>query len=309
VDLLSTVLRELRFESAAYRWIDVGSPFRLGFHRAGLRGVHIMARGSCELALDDGSSILLAEGDLVILPRGDGHVLRSPGADDRVRTVSSFDLAMRTPTAQLHAGGATPDTTVVCGAFIVGEADHPMLRGLPKVIHVPGSNERAREWLAPLVAAISVEAFEAGPGSDLVMARLSDALLVQALRHYADASDEPGWLGGLRNPALAPTIEAMREDLAAAWTVESLARLAGMSRAAFAARFADVVGVPAISYLTSLRMRRARELLANRELTVSAVARQVGYRSEVAFAAAFKRDCGTSPGAYRRGVAEPAPTH
>jgi transcriptional regulator GlxA family with amidase domain len=197
----------------------------------------------------------------------------------------------------------------VCGAFIVGEPDHPVLRGLPKVIHVPGSNERAREWLAPLVAAISVEAFDAGPGSDLVMARLSDALLVQALRHHADTSDEPGWLGGLRNPALAPVIEAMHQDLATAWTVESLAGLAAMSRAAFAARFADVIGVPAISYLTSLRMRRARELLANRELTVSAVARQVGYRSEVAFAAAFKRDCGTSPGAYRRAVAEPAPTH
>jgi len=96
----------------------------------------------------------------------------------------------------------------------------------------------------------------------------------------------------------------MHADPAGPWTVESLARTAGLSRATFAARFTDRVGEPAMRYLLSLRIQRAKTLLRSREATVAVVAGQVGYGSDVAFAAAFKREVGTSPGAYRRSVGE-----
>src|SRR4051794_17122923 len=98
MDLLSAVLRELRFASAAYRWLELGVPFAVSFDRAGLRGVHIIDRGRCELVLGDGTVTALAAGDVVILPRGDPHVLRGGAA---AVAVAGFDLAMRHPDARI----------------------------------------------------------------------------------------------------------------------------------------------------------------------------------------------------------------
>jgi AraC-like DNA-binding protein len=303
MDLLSAVLRELRFESAGYRWLELGVPFRIGFDQPGLRGVHIIARGGCELVLPDGAVDRLTTGDLVIFPRGDAHVLRSPGTGAG-STVAGFELAMRTPGTRLRAGGPSVDTVVVCGAFLVGEPDHPALRGLPRTIHLPGEAGRPPPWLAPLVDALAAEAFDGGPGSDLVMARLSDALLIRAIRHHSDTITQPGWLAGLRDPHVAAALAAIHADPARPWTLTSLANTAGLSRAAFAARFTGRVGEPAMRYLLSLRMQRAKTLLQDQQATVAAVATQVGYHSDVAFTAAFKREVGTSPGAYRRSATQ-----
>jgi len=280
-DLLSAVLRELRFESAAYRWLELGDRFSIDFDQAGLRGVHIIAEGRCELVLRDGKAIALTAGDVVILPSGDSHVLRSPGP----------------PTA---IGGAGDRTVVVCGAFVVGEPDHPALRGMPAVIHLPGTDGRPPAWVATLVDALRTEAFDGGPGSDLVMARLSDALLIRALRQHSGNADRPGWLAGLGDPCIAAALAAIHGDLAYPWTLPTLAATAGLSRAAFAARFTERVGRPPMRYLLALRMQRARTLLRDERATVATVAGRVGYGSDVAFAAAFKREVGTSPGAYRR---------
>ncbi|MFF5293037.1 AraC family transcriptional regulator [Paractinoplanes globisporus] len=299
VDVLSLLLRELRFESAAYRWLELGAPYRVRFDHPGLRGVHIVARGGCALVLDDGTATPLGEGDLVILPGGDRHELRSPPAVDSlaVPVVSGLDVAMRTPGTRLRIGASAADTVVVCGAFLVGEPDHPALRGLPAVIHVPGGS-----GLRPYLDALSAEAFDGGPGADLVMARLSDALLVRALRHHAQTVDRPGWLTGLRDPYVSRALAAIHADLGRQWTVAALARTAGLSRAAFAARFTERVGEPVIRYLQSARMQRARTLLRAERATIAAVAARVGYSSDVAFAAAFRRHVGCTPGQWRQSV-------
>ncbi|BAK37002.1 putative AraC family transcriptional regulator [Microlunatus phosphovorus NM-1] len=292
------MLRELRFESAAYRWLELGAPFRIGFDEPGLRGVHIVVEGGCELVTAEGSVVRLDAGDLVLLPRGDAHEIRS--AERGGRLESGFDLAMRTPGTRLRAGGSGARTVVVCGAFVVREMHHPALLGLPHLIRVPGVDGRPPAWLAPYVSALATEAFEGEAGSDLVMARLSDALLVRALRHHGESGGGSGWLSGLRDPYVAVALRLLHEDPARPWTLASLARAVGLSRAAFAARFTERVGQPAMQYLLSLRMQRARSMLRDQRATVAAVATRVGYTSDVAFAAAFKREVGTTPGAYRR---------
>jgi AraC-like DNA-binding protein len=104
----------------------------------------------------------------------------------------------------------------------------------------------------------------------------------------------------LRDPYIAPVLAAVHADPGRPWTLTGLAAEAGLSRAAFAARFTRCVGEPAMRYLLALRMSRARTLLRDERATVAAVAAQVGYQSEVGFAAAFKREVGVSPGSYRR---------
>lgn len=299
-DILSQALREMRFASAGYRRLELGTPFGIAFTQAGLRGVHIVLSGACELVLGDGHVEEIDAGDLVILPRADPHVLRSRGAGP-AQTVSSAQLAAQSNT-RLHAGGPGAPTAILCGAFVVGEPDHPALRGLPPVVHVRGADGAVVPWLRPYIDAVTAEVSDGGAGSDLVMARLSDALVIRSLRHHSDTVDEPGWLAALRDPCLAPALHALHTDLARPWTVASLARIAGQSRATFAARFTDRVGEPVIGYLLALRMQRARTLLRDERLTIAAIANRVGYQSDVAFATAFKREHRITPGAYRSGV-------
>jgi AraC-like DNA-binding protein len=304
-DVLGAVLRELRFTSAAYRWIEMSGPFRLVFDHPGLRGVHLIAGGGCELVLADGTVTALAAGDTVILPRGDDHELRSGRG---AAPTSGLELAARTPGSRLRGGGPGAVTaTIVCGAFVAGDPDHPALRGLPRVVHVPGSDGRPPAWLTPYVEALRQEAFDGGPGSEVVMARLSDALIARALRHHGSVTDHPGWLAGLRDPHVAAALAALHADPAGPWTLAGLAAVAGLSRTAFAARFTACVGEPAMRYLQSLRLHQARVLLRDERLTVAAVAARVGYTSDVAFAATFRRVFGVPPATWRRATSPPPP--
>jgi AraC-like DNA-binding protein len=298
-DVLGAVLRELRFTSAAYRWIEMVAPFRLAFDHPGLRGVHLIAAGGCDLVLADGAVTALTAGDTVILPRGDDHELRTGRT---AKVTSGFELAAGRPGTRLRGGdpAADPAVTIVCGAFLAGDPEHPALRGLPRVLFVPGTGGRPPAWLTPYVEALRQEAFDGGPGSDVVMARLSDAMIARALRHHAVVTDHPGWLAGLRDPHLAAALSALHADPAHPWTLPELAAIAGLSRTAFAARFTARVGEPAMRYLQSLRLHQARNLLRDERLTVSAVAARVGYTSDVAFAAMFRRETGVPPGVWRR---------
>jgi AraC-like DNA-binding protein len=215
--------------------------------------------GSCLLEVADGTTRVLREGDVVVLPRGDSHVLRSlPAAEEA-------------PTGRRHGGGCA----LLCGAFLVREHEHPVLGALPHVVSIPRAEEPA---VGPLV----------------------DALVVSALRFHARTAPDAGWLGGLRDPRIAPVLTAVHRDPAHPWTVEELAAVSRLSRAAFSARFTAQVGQPAMRYVTAIRMQRARTLLRDEGATVASVATRLGYGSEVAFAAAFKRVTGQNPGRYRR---------
>jgi AraC-like DNA-binding protein/mannose-6-phosphate isomerase-like protein (cupin superfamily) len=298
MDLLSTVLREMRFEAAGYRRLALRAPWAISFHQQGLRGIHIVVEGRCEIVLEGATPRLLNAGDLVIAPRADAHVLRSLGK--RARIVPASDLTARSEGGQIRLDGTGEETIVVCGAFVFHEADHPALAALPRIIHVPGEDGRAPRWLGGFVDAVTAEAFDDGPGSSVVMARLSDALVARALRFHLEKTNEPGWLQGLADPHVAKALAAIHDQLEQPWTVASLARVAGMSRAAFAARFSAKVGEAPMAYLIRQRMRRAMTLLRDEQSTLARVAESVGYGSEAALSAAFKRHTGTPPGAYRR---------
>jgi AraC-like DNA-binding protein len=299
LDVLSAVLRELRLESVAYHRLELHAPWRIVFDQPGVRGVHVVMRGRCELVLKGAPPLLLEPGDLMLATRGDAHVLCSEGGR-RAPAVSAADLPRSDDGGHIRVGGGGAETVVLCGAFFFREEDHPALSALPRVLHVPSQSGRAPHWLAGYIDALSAEVFESGPGSELVMARLSDALVARALRFHLEQEAEPGWLRGLNDPYIAKSLSAMHDDLRRAWTLPALARVAGLSRAAFAARFAEKVGQTPMRYLLQCRMRRAMSMLSREQATLAKVADSVGYGSEAALSAAFKRVAGVAPGAYGR---------
>ncbi len=211
--MLDSVLQELRFESTEYRSLRLGAPFRVSFSEPGLRGVHVVVEGECEVSVEGRQPRRLRAGDLVLFPRGDAHVLHSAGAV-RGPSQSGVALAMATERgSEVRGGGHGAETVIMCGAFVVTRHDHPALAGLPQIVHVTEGRGRER-WLAPYVDALSAEVFHGGPGSGVVMSRLSDALVARALRFYAESVSEPGMLLGLRDPYVAPALAAMHDDLA-----------------------------------------------------------------------------------------------
>ncbi|MFW0795936.1 AraC family transcriptional regulator [Gordonia sp. CPCC 205515] len=276
MDALTTVVGELRFDTVGYRRLECAAGTDLDFSQDGLRGVHAVLDGRCVLRTADGTSPL-SEGDVVVLPRGDPHALHMPVA-----------------------------CTILCGAFLVGESEHPVLAALPHVVTVSRSESPG---VGAVVDALVAEAGESAAGGPVVQARLSDALVVQALRHYATTSEATGWLAALRDPAIARVLLAVHDAPGRPWDVATLAATAGLSRTVFCARFVALLQQPPMRYVTAIRVQRARTLLRDENLTVAAVASRLGYGSESAFAAAFKRETGVSPGSLRTDRAEvPAAT-
>src|SRR5215468_6220257 len=144
-----------------------------------------------------------------------------------------------------------------------------------------------------------------GPGGETVITRLADILVIHAIRSWIKQSSlaQTGWLGALQDRQIGRVISKIHRNPGQAWTLESLASEASMSRSAFAARFTKLVGEPAMRYVTRWRMSKARMLLAERNVTVAEVANSLGYESEAAFNHAFKRHVGMSPGGVRRSQA------
>jgi AraC-like DNA-binding protein len=180
--------------------------------------------------------------------------------------------------------------------------DHPAARNLidilPPVIRLAAD----AGWMQTTLALMAAEARELRPGGEAVITRLGDILVIQAIRAWirTDPSARTGWLGALQDPQIGRAITLIHRDPARDWTVASLAAELAMSRSAFSARFSELVGEPAMQYVTRWRMHVGLHALKDEGATVGELADRLGYRSEAAFARAFKRVMGTPPGAARR---------
>jgi AraC-like DNA-binding protein len=183
--------------------------------------------------------------------------------------------------------------------------EHPaarnLIRALPPSILV-GADGSGAEWIQSTLRLLAAEARHPRPGGEAVITRLADIIVIQAIRAWleADPSARTGWLGALRDPQIGRAIALVHADPARSWTVAALAEELAMSRSAFAARFTELVGEPVLQYITAWRMHLAFAALQDGDAAVAQLAEELGYRSEAAFARAFKRVIGTPPGAVRR---------
>ncbi|MEZ5355492.1 MAG: AraC family transcriptional regulator [Bryobacteraceae bacterium] len=315
-DVLSDVLRTVRLSGAVYFEFNVSPPW--AFEAPASREIaakvmpgaqrvieyHLIARGSGWGNIAGQSPIRLQEGDLLVFPQGDAHVLRSalelpPILDMSIYTPPFTDL----PLVYDRAAGEGEQSRILCCFLGCDETPfNPLLTSLPRVMHLPGSGDQARSgWLGTLLHIANSESGRPRAGGENVLARLSELVFVEAIRRYLETlpADQTGWLAGLRDPMVGRALTALHQDAGRPWTVEGLARVAGLSRSVFAQRFTGIVGHPPMQYLALWRMQLAARLLADGS-GVAAVAEAVGYESEAAFSRTFKKLVGKAPGTWRR---------
>jgi AraC-like DNA-binding protein len=250
-----------------------------------------MVRGSQWVMVPGHDPYLLLEGDVCLL----GRTAYAVASDPDLTAVDGQQFFEGPDRDVAHIGGQ--DTIGLGGTVTFSDASADFLLDmLPELMVVPRSLPGSGA-IAAILALMSNEIERDMVGREIVSARLADVLLVEAIRAYADRvpQSEPGWLGALSDPRLGRALRAIHANIAQSWTVASLAAVAGMSRAAFSAKFSRRIGKSPLAYVRSWRLTIARTTLSNTETTVAAVASRVGYRSQSAFGHAFREAFGSAP--------------
>lgn len=298
MDVLTDVLAALRTGPTLCVRTRAHAPWGLRFGGNQGFGFHVILRGSCWLTQADGPPRTLQPGDVVLLADGDEHALTDAPATPAVAfRLDGVRHASRIGHEHLAGPAAGEETVLLSGAYrMEPRRPHPLLATLPALVHLPN---RRRHGLHTAVELLATEVEEQQPGAEAIISSLVDALLIYILRAWHQ--DHPtGWSRALADPAIGSSLHRMHQDPARSWTVEQLGAAAGLSRATFTRRFTALVGEPPLTYLTRWRLTAAARILRQQDVPLSAVARQVGYTSEFAFAKAFKREYGLAPGNYRR---------
>ncbi len=304
VEPVGEALHMLRMSGAFYCRSELTAPFGIDLPpMPGTLMFHVVTAGQCRLEVEGESVKTLVPGSLGLIPHGKGHRLIS---EVGTPCVPLFDLPralLSERYEELRFGGGGRETTMLCGAVTF---EHPaavhLLRLLPEIVLADSWNDSEAAWLENTVRLIGAEAKGLRPGGETIITRLCDVLVIQAIRSWIDHSPEArtGWLGALQDPQLGPAMSLVHRDPEKEWSVESLATESGMSRSAFATRFAACVGESPMRYVTRWRMQIALSWLRESGATVAEVGNRLGYSSEAAFSRAFKRFTGVPPSAAHR---------
>lgn len=302
-DPLTALLDQLKLTGTLYCQTDMAAPWGIALPAfEGLTLIAIVLDGACQLRLEGEAPVRLEAGDLALIPNGARHELFSDSEADLV-PLDQLDVTPLSPryeTLTLDGPGSRSRITYGVVRFdqVLGAQ---MMAHLPALIVSKGA-EAQDSWITSTLTIIARESEQLSPGSEAVITRLTDVLVIQLVRSWfeTEASAQSGWLAALRDPHLGRALTALHDQPQRDWTLEALARVAGLSRSIFAARFTEQLGQSAISYLTQWRLHLAHRALADTRTPMIEIAETAGYGSEAAFSRAFKRQFGHAPGAVRR---------
>src|SRR5262247_2747750 len=302
--LIDNLLHSIRFRSSAYYQPELRAPWGFSIDVGGPT-FHIVTHGKCWIGVNGvPKPVQLSAGDFVVLPRSDSHIVRD---FPTTPVVDYFDfLKSRAPDKQgvFSAGGVGSVARLVCGGMrSENGATDPLLAVLPPLIHFKGGGEEAAPGLRVTVSHVFEELGSGCNGSAAVVTRLADILFMQAVRAYLDENidtAESGWLAALRDHQICRALVLLQDKPHQPWTVAEIADHVALSRSAFADKFTKLVGETPLRFLTRLRLNVATVRLRSGNDKLSVIAAAAGYESVPAFAKAFKRHIGVSPGVYRR---------
>lgn len=316
MDALSDVLRIVRLKGGVFLNAEFTAPWcilsQLRSQDCGalLQGAehvvlyHYVAEGRLIAKVAGGTPVEISAGEVLILPHNHAHLL---GSDLDREPVPSVHL-MHSPAGGMWAirhGGGGERTRIVCG-FLGSDRfqGNPLAAALPPLLRFDTRQGSAATWIRSTLEFAADEIAARRPGSETVLAKLSELLFVEALRRYVEglAEEETGWLAGLKDPFVSRALALLHGDVRQEWTVDELGRQVGMSRSALAERFTRLVGEPPMRYLARWRIQVAAHQLRSSDTPLARIAEQVGYESEAAFNRAFKRSFGVPPATWRKGA-------
>ena len=320
MDAVSDVLRLVRLNGAVYLngeftapWCTIGrtdATLCTAYLPKSERVVsyHLITEGSCwaQLADDPASAIRLDEGELLVVPQGETHIMGSAIGLTPVPAAPLIADELEAAPGEVMTisyGGGGAATRLVCGFLGCDDTlRNPLLSSLPRLFKIDLRNDPRSAWLESSMRFAAAEAAQGRAGGATVLGRLSELLFVEAVRRCIEAlpEDRKGWLAGVRDRFVWRALTLLHSKPGHPWTVDDLAREVGLSRSALAQRFTDLLDQPPMQYLARWRLQVAAQELLSGNKTLAAVAGQVGYESEAAFNRAFKREFGLPPAGWRR---------
>jgi AraC-like DNA-binding protein len=319
-DALSDVLRTVRLTGAMFfdvvamaPWA-VESPPRERILPEILPGAehliayHVVTEGKCFANVLGGESIPIEAGEVIVFTKGDPHVMSSgpgmrpdPAPPDFLAAASAGQL----PLFINYGGEGAASAKFVCG-YLACDARpfNPLLDNLPPVIKANDPRDSGVGWLGQFIRFAMMESADKRAGGESVLAKLSELMFIEVVRRHLEGlpPEQAGWLAGLRDPFVGKALSLLHGRPAQNWTIEDLAKQAGLSRSVLAERFTDLVGTPPMQYLAKWRMQIASGLLSEGSANLATVANEIGYESEAAFSRAFKKMVGMPPSIWRRRV-------
>ena len=265
-------------------------------------------RGEAWILPDTCDPVRLTPGDVAIIrgpqpytvadcPDTEPQIIIHPG---QITTTPDGEVLCETLSLGVRSWGTNADgaTMLVTGTYeMVGAVSQRLLRALPQIVVLPG-----QDLGIPLIPLLGSEIAKVEPGQGVVLDRLLDLLLITALRTWFARDDSPAWYHAYADPVVGKALRLLQNNPQHPWTVATLATEAGVSRAALARRFTEMVGESPMAFLTEWRLALAADLLRESDATIDTVARQVGYGSAFALSTAFKRHHGISPKEHRLGA-------
>lgn len=296
----------MRLRGVHYRRIQTGPTFALGFGaKPGHAWFHFLAVGSAVLRMEDGTTYAMSAGNAVFISHGAAHQLLSH-TDLPVEDIDTFNAAPLGDTVSAVETGpdaGAPPTSIMfsgCMEFELGSI-HGLGKLMPGLMLIDAGGQRY-PGLVPILATMEREASAARVGFAGILTRLADVVAAMVVRGWVECAcgNASGLVAALRDPRLARALLAVHQQPGRDWTVAQLAQQCNTSRSAFAERFQATIGMPALRYVTQLRMRLASQWLTLERLPIEEVAQRLGYTSQAAFSRAFKRTTGKSPGSSRR---------
>jgi len=302
VDVPDLLLRDFRIASSVLCRSAMAPPWGFAVDPRDAGSFHLVLAGGGWMEVDGSDSpIPIGHGDVVVLPKGNGHRVRDSWTSAAPRLASIIDTHPVVDGKLRFGGDAVPTAEIVCGTFAVEGERAPWFERLPPVV-ITHYAPRSGDWRDALARALRDEARSPTPGGAVVVNRWLESILGDALRiALAEASaDRTARPAAVADERIGRVLALVNDDLPARWTLVELADAAAMSRSAFAERFRSLVGEPPGGYVTRVRLDRARRLLRSTNATVADVAARVGYGSEESLSRAFKVRFGVAPSHVRR---------
>jgi AraC-like DNA-binding protein len=311
MDPVSDALRAVRLTGAYFYLVEAAGPWAVASVPARelvprilpdaehLIAYHILVAGEIWGAIEGEPRVRMREGDVMLFPQGDAHVMSS-GEGIGIGSARTTASSARYPETLVLGPADERDTRLVCGYLGCDlRPFNPVLTSLPRQLHLPGV---ASGWLSQFPQQVVAESRAGRVGSETMLTRMAELMFAEVVRRHVEgmSPEQTGWLAGLRDAVVGPAIAQLHARPAHGWTLEELAHTIASSRSVLAERFSRLVGVAPMSYLTRWRVQLAAERLARGSAKVAAIGAQVGYDSEAAFSRAFKRETGQSPAAWRR---------